>query len=113
MSEDAPHDGDERGDRYSKVVKHISGEECGRMSRDALLFATKFRKMRAPQFFLAFLLSDEGMDRIQIDEPQSLHALAGNDSGTSKARNIIEREIHAACGVTRSDIGDAVDDDFA
>ena len=40
MREDAPHDGDECGDRYSKVVKHISGEECGRMSCGAVIFAS-------------------------------------------------------------------------
>ena len=62
VREDAPHDGDERGNCYGKVVKHISGEQRGRMSGEALFFATELRLPRTPQFFLAFLFCDESMN---------------------------------------------------
>ena len=113
MREDAPHDGDERGNRYGKVVKHISGEERGRMSGEALLFAAELRLPRTPDFFFARLLGDEGVEGIKVNEPQSLHASTCNDAEACQARNVVEGHVDCACSVARSHIRDAVDDDFA
>ena len=54
-----PHDGDERGERYGKVVKHISSEERGWVAGGALLSTAHMSEPRVQCFFLALLLRHE------------------------------------------------------
>ena len=83
------------------------------MARGALLFATHLREARAQQIFLAFLFSDEFLQRRRVHEPDPGDTLSGNRTVAREARDIIEDEIDGACGVARPDVGHAIEDHLA
>lgn len=83
------------------------------MTSAALFFAAEPRELRAPDFFLAFLVGDECLQRCEIDEPEAIDELAVDEFGAGEARHVVRSHLHDACSVARAQVGDAVNDDFS
>ena len=83
------------------------------MAGAALFFSALLCKLSVPDLFLAILINREIAQGIQFNKPQSLHAAAENNAGACEARYVVGGEGNRASGITRADVRDAVDDDFA
>ena len=68
----------------------------------ALLLATNAREFGAPDFFLTFLLADEGFERGDVDEPQARDLAAVDQVLTCEAGDVISSELHDARGIARA-----------
>ena len=78
------------------------------MAGDALFLAAFARELRAPDFFLAFLVDHERSQRSEADKPE-----APNELAAGEARDVIGNQTDTACGVTRAHEFNAVDEDFS
>ena len=65
----AGDDGEAGEEGCKELLEHRLGEVSRRMAGGDLFFATYAREFGAPDFFLAFLVGDEFLQRGKRDEP--------------------------------------------